>query len=165
MGNGLLPHSRVDNDALEFFHTDCLGLHCCIDGCIEQFFDAGFAHGGAEAANLGGIARQFRRVVLLADEILPYDVLGRAGDQFFITGVKGVFDVSKSAMCRIGRRGRPAALIPASATCRLVPKRSLPATAWPRRFLCAEAGARTDSICAHGIWFANTASGCRRSII
>lgn len=44
----------------------------------------------------------------------------------------------------------------ASATCRLVPKRSLPTAACPDRFLRAKAGAKADSIYVLGIRSANT---------
>jgi hypothetical protein len=71
-------------------------LHRRIDGGLEQFFDAGFADGGAKAANLRGIAGQFRGVVVLTAEVLPYDVFGPPGDQFFVTKVEGVLEVKQS---------------------------------------------------------------------
>src|SRR5512133_246001 len=96
VGNGFLLHGRVDDDALEFCRTNCFGLHRRVDGCLKQFFNAGFTNGGAKATKLGGIARQFRRVVVLTAEVLPYDVLGPPGDEFFVTEVEGVLEVKQS---------------------------------------------------------------------
>ena len=76
VSNGFLLYGRVDDDALEFRRPHRLGLHRRVDGCLKQSLDAGFANGGAKAANLDGIARLFRRVILLAAEVLPNDVFG-----------------------------------------------------------------------------------------
>jgi hypothetical protein len=50
---------RVDDDPLELGRTHGLALDGGVDGRLEQFFDAGFADGGAKATDLGGIAGQF----------------------------------------------------------------------------------------------------------
>ena len=51
------------------------GLDGGLDGGLEQQFQAVFADGGAKAADLRGVARQPRLVVLLAAEELPHHVL------------------------------------------------------------------------------------------
>jgi hypothetical protein len=75
MGNGFLLDGRIDDDPLELSRTYGLGLHRRIDGRLEQFFHPGFADGCAEATDLGGIAGQCRRVVVLTAEILPDHIL------------------------------------------------------------------------------------------
>ena len=72
---------------------------------------------------------------------------------------------SNAAISRFGRLGGPAALKPPPAIASVGPNKSLPSTACPERFRRPNAGANVLSICAHGIRFANTASGWRRSII
>ncbi len=71
MGDGFILDRRIDNDPFKLGRTHGLGLHRSVDSCLEQFFNAGFADGGAEAANLGGIAGKCRRVVVLATKVLP----------------------------------------------------------------------------------------------
>ena len=62
---------------------------------IHQVFHPGFADGGAKAANLGGIAGQCRRVVVLTTEVLPDHVLRPAGDQFLVAQVEGVLEIEQ----------------------------------------------------------------------
>lgn len=60
-----------------------------------MFFHPGFAYGGPKAANLGGLAGQCRRVVVLTAEVLPDHVLRPTGDQFLVAQIKGVFEVEQ----------------------------------------------------------------------
>jgi hypothetical protein len=68
-------------------------------------------------------------------------------------------------MRRIDSRGRQARLAPLPAIASVVPKRSSSTTDFPSRSGRANAGASTVSICAQGMLFPSTASGCLRSII
>ncbi len=60
MGNGLLLDRGVDDDQFELRWPHSLCLHGSVDGGLQQFFDVGFADGGAKAPQLGGIAGQPR---------------------------------------------------------------------------------------------------------
>ena len=104
VGNGFLLHGGVDDDALEFRRPHRLGLHRRVDRGLEQFFDASFADGGAKSANLRGIARQFRRLVISSAEVWPDEVLGPPGDQFFepLMEVVGRLDVIDLVEYRAG---------------------------------------------------------------
>jgi hypothetical protein len=68
MRDGFLLHGDVDDDSLELGRADGLGDYRRVDRGFGQGFDAGFSYCGAKASDLGGIARELRRVVL------PYDV-------------------------------------------------------------------------------------------
>ncbi len=57
VGNCFLLDGAINNDPLEFGRSDGFDRHGGIDGGLEQFFDAGFANGGTETTDLGGIAR------------------------------------------------------------------------------------------------------------
>ena len=91
----LFLHGRIHDDPLELGWAHGLGLDGGVDGRLEQFFDAGFADGGTKATDLGGIARQLRGVVVQTAEVLPDDILGPAGNEFFVTEVEGVFEVEQ----------------------------------------------------------------------
>jgi hypothetical protein len=88
-------HGAIDDDPLELARAHGLGLYGGVDGRLEQFFDTRFADGGAKAADLGGIARQLRGVVVQTAEVLPDDILGPAGDEFFVAEVEGVLEVEQ----------------------------------------------------------------------
>lgn len=95
MGDGLLLHGRIHDDPLELAWAHGLGLDGGVDGRLEQLFDTGFADGGTKATDLGGIARQLRGVVVQTAEVLPDDILGPAGNEFFVTEVEGVLEVEQ----------------------------------------------------------------------
>jgi hypothetical protein len=75
VSNGLLLHGGVHDDAAEAALVDGAKLHGRLDGGLEQQLHAFFAEQAPEATELRGIAGQARRVVLVAREVLPDDVL------------------------------------------------------------------------------------------
>src|SRR5690606_10243245 len=104
--------------------------------------------------------------VLLAAEVLPHHVLAPAFGYFFVAQVEGVLEVQKRlSISRIGSRGRPAVLTPAPTTCTEAPSRSDRSTGSPGRSRRWKQGAKAVSSANHGIRFASTANGWRRSII
>ncbi len=63
-------YGGIDDDPFKLCRAYGCGLHGGVDGGLEQFLYPGFADGGAKAANLGGIAGQCRRVLVLATEVV-----------------------------------------------------------------------------------------------
>ena len=85
VGDGLLLHRGVHDDAFELALLDGADIDGGVDGGAEQFFQAGFAQNAAKASDLGGIARWARVKVFQACKVLPADVLSKALHQFFVT--------------------------------------------------------------------------------
>ena len=96
MGDGLLLHGGVHDQALELDRFDGLAVYGGVDGGLEQLFDSGLADGGPKAPDLGGIARQARLVVGHAAEVLPHDVLGPALHKFLVAELVGVLQVQQA---------------------------------------------------------------------
>ena len=75
---------------------DGLDLDGAVDGGLEQLLDAVLAEQAPEAADLRGVARQARLVVVHAAEELPLHVLGPAFDEFFVAQVEAVLEVQQA---------------------------------------------------------------------
>ena len=56
----------------ELFHVAGVVFSNAVNGGAEQFFQAGFAQGGAKPSNLGGIAGWAWLEVLEACNVLPF---------------------------------------------------------------------------------------------
>ena len=92
MGDGLLLHRGVHDDAFELALLDGADIDGGVDGGAEQFFQAGFAQGAAKASDLGRIARWARVKVFQVCKVLPVDVLGKALHQFFVAEIETVLE-------------------------------------------------------------------------
>ena len=57
MGDRFLLDGAIDNDPFEVGGADRLDRYRGVDGGFEEFFDPGFADGGAKASDLGRVAR------------------------------------------------------------------------------------------------------------
>ena len=79
--------------------------------------------------------------------------------------LKLFFKYSRLTIRRIGRRGRPAGLMPPPNSPSNAPAKSSPITRLAGLAWWASLGAIAASIEAHGSRVDNTASGCRKSII
>lgn len=95
MGDGLLLHRGVHDDARHAGLVDGAELHRRHDGGLEQQLHALLAEQAAEAAQLSGATGQERRVVLVAREVLPNDVLAQALHEFFVRQAVGVLQIQQ----------------------------------------------------------------------
>ena len=82
--------------ALEIGGLDGPDLDRAFDRGLEQLLQAVLAEQAPEAADLGGVARQARLVVVHAASALPLHVLGPTLDQLFVTEVEAVLQVQQA---------------------------------------------------------------------
>ena len=90
VGDGLGWHGAVDDDALEIGGAHSLDQHRVFDSDLKQLLQAVLAEQAPEAADLRGVARQARLLVVHAAEELPLHGLGPAFDEFFVAEVETV---------------------------------------------------------------------------
>jgi hypothetical protein len=96
VGDGLGLHGAVDDHALEIGGAHGLDVDRAFDGGLEQLLQPVLSEQAPEAADLRGVARQARLVVVHAAEELPLHVLGPAFDEFFIAEVEAVLQVEQA---------------------------------------------------------------------
>jgi len=96
VGDGLGLHGAVDDDALEIGGAHGPDVDRAFDGGLEQLLQAVLTQQAPKAADLGGVARQARLVVVIATEELPLHVLGPTLDQLFVAEVEAVLQVQQA---------------------------------------------------------------------
>ena len=96
MSDGLFLHRGVHDHALELGVLDGLDFDRSLDGGLDQLLQAVFADGTAKAADLRGVARQPRLVVLHAAEELPHNVLAPARNELFVAQVERILQAQQS---------------------------------------------------------------------
>ena len=96
VSDGLGLHGGVDDHALQVHRFDRLDVHGALDGGFEQLLQTVLTEQASEAADLSGVARQARLVVVHAAEELPLDVLGPALDEFFVAEIETVLQIEQA---------------------------------------------------------------------
>lgn len=96
MSDGIGLQGAVNDHAFDIGGAHGLHVDRAFDRCFEQLLKAVLAKQAPGAAQLGGVARQARLVLVHAAEELPLHVLGPTLDQLFVAEVEAVLQVQQA---------------------------------------------------------------------